>query len=184
MDRTENLKDVPLSPENWYIVFKTKTPREWLNRVPFLRFRHVMCFGYVAAADTWVFFDTSLTNAATALVPNAAVTPYIDWVCMDAGVLKMPAGERTHYSPFGRICTAQVALICGIRCCALRPGALWRHCLRNNAEIIQEPPGHGRRTFWQKAKDYAAGQIARGAASLGKGRKNQGSPRHSPARHE
>lgn len=132
-------------PEVWYVAFWPESTRWWANWLSFGRFRHVSAFGWVSQAQCWLFFEVMSNRTEIRAVPAAferhALAPILD----HCTVLKMPALDRgdlrVKLKP-GFWCVPAVAHLIGLRSCALRPDALFRHCLAHGGEVMRGAVGH------------------------------------------
>lgn len=128
----------PFEPTEWFLVFRRTTTLWLADWFAFGRYRHVSCFGKVAGAGAWVFYDFGAVNMAITVVPDGRANPYIDATVTGNLVVRwVPPvpGRRWRLKP-AFLCTTAVAHLAGVPSCALRPDGLLRDCLRAGAEIV------------------------------------------------
>jgi hypothetical protein len=129
------------SPGRWLIVFSLKAKTWWTSLVAFGRYKHVRCFGYVAAVDAYLFYDVQFGGTTLQLARGEpARRLMLEW-CWDADVLAIGTPTNSDklrqrwFTPL--LCTTAVAHLIGLECVAtLRPDAFYRACLRAGAVPI------------------------------------------------
>lgn len=132
-----------VAPDTWTLVFKHKARRRWLSWLAMGKRKHVAAFAYVPYLHVWLFYDvhlggTSLTVAAT----GAHQAVLAAWIEGGASIVTMRriAQPRTGFG-LGFWCVPAIKHLLGLRCGALRPDALWQHCLANGGEAAEEFDG-------------------------------------------
>ncbi len=122
-------------PESWVLAFARTSTTWW---VPWLvpgRYKHVRAYGYVPFLHVWLFFDTHFSGidvivAADGAAARAQIAVWID----GCDLVRMPwraAGKSSLTLAMSGWCVPAVKRLIGLRGCALRPDALYEHCLRN-----------------------------------------------------
>lgn len=141
-------------PSEWFIVFHGSTRRPWLRWLPFGRFKHVSCFGWVEAAQMWVFFDPALERTWLRLVPDdvASAEPAhifdikagyyggdIGYYSTVGVVVRLDTQTDRLMAPNirpGRGCVRDVARLVGVRTWAMLPDTFFRKCIQLGGQII------------------------------------------------
>lgn len=134
--------DVPLDkcePTDWFVVFHVKSDRWWVDWLACGRFKHVSIFGHVPRCSTWTFFDWQLGQARIWTVADCEADGLIGHFSRRGVVVRVArqynVSHRAIFRP-GSWCVPTVAHILGLRACALRPDALFRHVLAIGGEIV------------------------------------------------
>jgi len=129
---------VPASePSAWFLAFFETTSLSWLNRLPWLRFRHVSAFGYAPGFNLWIFYDVHWHGTEIRLVSHETARAGIaDWT-RGATVIRMqrPASRRGRLRP-ALTCVSAMAHLAGLPCVALTPDGLYRSCLKHGGELV------------------------------------------------
>lgn len=130
---------VAIEPTMWFLVFQDKAQSRWVNWLSLGRFKHVTAFGWVPDQKMWVFYDVSLGNTRIAVLPGdtVAAEQEIERLTAYGVTLAMkPRGKVSRWFRLGFWCVPAMAHLVGVPGCALRPDALFRHCLRYGAEVV------------------------------------------------
>lgn len=136
--------DGPLisQPIVWNLVFERKSI-SWWSHLALGRYKHVRAYGYVPFLHVWQFVDVGLRGfdvfvAADGAPANAVIAHWIE----DADVLTLaPRRDGIRRLPVFGFCVPAMKRLIGLRCGALRPDALYRHCLRNGAQPFEAVHG-------------------------------------------
>lgn len=143
-----------IDPVDWIVVFRPWSD-SWLVRtfVPG-RFKHVSACAYLAGNRAWVTYDVGFDGTKIMVIPDGAeadriLTPWLDGCTLIR--MRKNHDARCAVALFGW-CAPAVARLIGLRCGALRPQTLYRHCLRNGGQVI----GQQERTRHQHHADAAA----------------------------
>jgi hypothetical protein len=139
-DSFSGLRLEDCEPKDWYVVFDPAPTRRWINWLAWGRFKHVACFGFIARAQTWAFFDFHLDRSRIFVVGDHEADKLIGHYSIGKTVVRMakPLGRELDVNlALGGWCVPAVAHIVGLRTCTLRPDALFRQCLANGGEIIR-----------------------------------------------
>ena len=126
-------------PSSWLLVFHTKCRTPWVNRLVIGRYKHVSAVGWVANAQSWVFYDPTLQRTQILVLPDQLGIETYARLAVGNAVLQMPVLERRGSARLGFWCVPAIKHLVGLRSGALRPDVLWRDCLANGAkEICQD----------------------------------------------
>lgn len=131
-------------PDSWLVVFHEKSSVRWVNRLVWGRFKHVSAVAWFEAARVWVLFDPALPRIQIVAMPENIGAEVVGGMIDNAGVLRIRTREGFG-SVGGRLglwCVPAVKHLLGLRCGALRPDALWNHCVADGAEVMSH--GHGK----------------------------------------
>lgn len=146
-------------PSYWFIGFKTDTNVWWWRMIPG-RYKHVVCFTYIQAIQTWVFIDPGHSGTEMIVVPDAEAEAFL-MAMSKLTVVRMPVlGKhlgRFRIPRLGFWCTNLVASLVGLGPCALRPDDLLAQCLRNGGMLLN-------------GTEQGTGRCAEGAEAPGAGR--------------
>jgi hypothetical protein len=126
-------------PTHWQLCFSRKSATPFANWLPIGTYKHVRAFGYVAHINTWIFFDPSFSRTTIRVARGDAAGALIHEFLYLADVIEMPVGaekKRAGAAPLFGWCAPAVAHLLGLRCGALRPDALFAHCLRHNGRAL------------------------------------------------
>ena len=137
--------DVIGTPTRWMLVFNRQAISWWTNFIAFGRYKHVRAFGYVHAADAYVFYDVQFSGTVIQIARgDGARALMLEWTA-NADVLRWDAGTNAGKTPaflrqFFRplICTTAIAHLIGLpgALLTLRPDALYRACIESGAVAI------------------------------------------------
>ncbi len=126
-------------PREWFVVFHRESMRRWVNILAWGRFKHVSAFGQVPYTKDWVFFDYLTARTRVLSVPDEKSMAFLAHYSKLGTIVRMPApiaaDERVKLK-LGLWCVTAVAHLLGLSTCALRPDALFRHCLENGGVIV------------------------------------------------
>lgn len=152
------------SPRNWVLVFDRVAVSPLWSRLACGEFKHVRAYSYVPFLHVWIFFDPhvggiDITVAADGAPARAMVQSWIGPNRSD--LMLMPVRSGGGRFPLLGWCVPSIKRLIGLHCGALRPDALWRHCLRNGGKPFKAL--HGRIEQQRTCADPAA---AGGAAGL------------------
>jgi hypothetical protein len=128
------------APTHWLLCFSRHSATPFANWLPIGTYKHVRACGYVATINTWVFFDPSFSRTTIRVARGDAANELIREFFYAADVIEMPVGERAGSPPIFGWCAPAVAHLLGLRCGALRPDALFAHCLRHNGRALTAAP--------------------------------------------
>jgi hypothetical protein len=126
-------------PADWFVIFQRQSSRWWIDLLAWGEFRHVCAMGYVPRCSTWLVFDWQIGKTRIFAVANAEADALLGHYSAGSVIVRMPKqfGAENRYNPrLGGWCVPSVAHLLGLRTCALRPDALFRHCLANGGEIV------------------------------------------------
>lgn len=125
------------TPTRWHLVFQPVSELWWVNWLCPGRFKHVRAFGLIPDTDTWIFYDVGFRKAelfvATGRLASFTIGNWIE----GATVLTMvPSMAGRHPVMLPLLCTTAIGRLLGLRCIAVTPDALYRHCLQVGAQAI------------------------------------------------
>ena len=134
--------DAAGSPTRWLIVFDLTAATWWASLIALGRYKHARTFGHVHACDVWLFYDCQFFHTTIQIARGEEARRLIAEWTADADVLAIDARLNvgrwaSGWWPMPLICTTAVARLIGLPCCALRPDAFRRQCLRHGATIVQ-----------------------------------------------
>lgn len=126
--------DGPLvaQPQSWVLVFDTVATGRFLSIIPFGHYKHVRAYTYVPFLHVWLFFDPHW-GGTDLIVTGKDAGPALSRAWIAAGrsdLMHVQFARGLTAPPIGGWCVPQIKRLLGIRCGALRPDALWRHCLK------------------------------------------------------
>ena len=126
-------------PARWVVCFCRKAATPWMARLPVGHYKHVRAFGSVPHIQTWVFFDPALDRSVIKLARGEAAGALMAEFLADSDALVMPVRYRERLVPrIGGWCVPAVKHLLGLSSSALRPDALWKHCLRHGGYPLDE----------------------------------------------
>ena len=134
-----------LSPKVWYVGFFSQPVKNWWDRLSPEWCRHVMAWGYVPAAETWVVIDHVESRIIPLVIPDGDV--FHGWLAMAyerrPRVLSVPVGDGSPYAGrVGHWCTTTTLRMLGTKSGAWRPIGLFRDLLAQGAEDVTPDYGH------------------------------------------
>lgn len=150
-------------PTKWFVVFHKTTTRRWIRWLACGRYKHVSLFGYAEAAAAWVLYDVGLERTEIAVIPDRFFDGVMARHIADADVIEMEATKGARLRFGGHYCVPAVGHVLGLRVCALRPDALYRHCLANGGKLIGDHAHESPQSPEAVASGKEAGEIANGA---------------------
>lgn len=137
--------DAPMvgEPERWILIFSRKPLAWWASALACGRYKHVRAVGYVAGLKTWIFYDVQFGRTQIALARDGEAFERLFEIWTDRGAADLVCvpqqGKRKYGPPSPFLCTTAIAHLIGLPRGALRPDALWRHCLAHGGEVINGP---------------------------------------------
>jgi hypothetical protein len=126
----------------WLVFFGEGCGPAWWK--PFLRrgFCHVSAAAYFVEQERWVYVDAGFSGLAVEVHRPSEFEGRLAQLIRDSSViLRVPAAARRTMPPRGWWCVGLVKALLGIHCRALLPYQLYRHLLRDGAEIVEVPVG-------------------------------------------
>lgn len=130
------------APVVWNLVFERRIT-SWWSYLAFGRHKHVRAYGYVPFLHVWLFVDVGLRGmevfaAGDGAPANAVIAAWIE----DADVVAMNVSrDNVRRLPLAGFCVPAMKRLVGLRCGALRPSALYSHCLRNGGIPFEAADG-------------------------------------------
>lgn len=136
------MADLPhaVEPVEWFVVFHRKSTFRWLSWLACGEFKHVSAFAYYPGFKVWLLYDVHIGGTALIMLSHdrakETLASYVD----GCTVVKIARNAR----PFGlsllsRLlfhCTPAIGNLVGMPFIALTPNHLFRHLMRNGAEIV------------------------------------------------
>lgn len=131
-------------PETWVLAFARTAASPWVRWLVWGRYKHVRAYGYVPFLHVWLFYDATFTGievivAADGEAARAQIAGWID----GCDLVRMPRRPHANASPVLAMCgwcVPAIKRLIGLRCGALRPDALYEHCLRNGGVRYGKQP--------------------------------------------
>lgn len=124
----------------WTVVFGTTSTSRWVSMAAMGHFKHVWAFTYLAGMRAWLVYDVHFAGTRILILPGDTTSArIIAEMALDSRMVAMPVrSARGLFWPprIGFWCVPAIKHLLGLRCGALRPDALFRHCLRNGGVII------------------------------------------------
>lgn len=126
--------------EQWFVCFDPRASW-WVRWLAWGRFNHVRAFAIVPRARIWLFFDVTLggltIRAARDQSPEAdALINGWSEGCEIVHIRTLHGAGLPMPPLFS--CVTAVKHLIGLRGGALRPDALYRHCLANGGRVLDE----------------------------------------------
>jgi len=141
MEIEQRLNIQDCEPLEWFVAFSRDYDRKWVKWLASGEFRHVTAFGYVKAADVWVFYDFMASRTRILTVRDDKANLLLGEYTKSGVIIRMPPqivpDHRAKIKP-GLWCVPAVAHLLGLSTCALRPDGLLKHCLANGGTIIAD----------------------------------------------
>jgi hypothetical protein len=139
---------------NWFVVFCQYDQGPFWNFVIRGRFKHVMAFGYGAAAQSWVLLDYRLKGCSISVIPAHEAGQLMQKVIgeNDAVLLMSAADFKKTRIRWFDCCTTTIRHLIGLEGTLLGvfPDQLYRDMLRAGAVVCVDrigapgnPDGHG-----------------------------------------
>lgn len=127
-------------PDRWLLIFHREASSFWTGIVAPGKYKHVSAMGYVAALQTWVYYDVQFGGVRIALARQGEGFRQLHAAVIGntpCDTMWMPRGkERRTWTPRLFLCTTAIAHLVGLRSGTLLPSTLWKHCLANGGEIF------------------------------------------------
>lgn len=120
------------APENWLVCFDRKAANWFWSAIACGRYKHVRAFAFVPEMRVWVFYDVQAVTAEIFVAHDGPGAERLigQWV-ENAEVVHVKRRARSRrWFRVGFWCVPAIKHLLGLRCVALRPDALYRHCLK------------------------------------------------------
>ncbi len=126
-----------VQPQSWTLVFSRVAFTRWAGWLAFGRYKHVRAYAYVPFLHVWIFYDVHLRGVDLFVAADGqpALNVIRVWT-QNADLLIVPRETSPQVSVTFGFCVPAMKRLLGIRCGALRPDALYRHCIRNGCATI------------------------------------------------
>lgn len=124
----------------WFVVFSDRGAVTWWQKLLRPGFRHCWLFGWDEAAGRWLVVDPAFGGAYVRAADDRAAG--LIWAELRQGrytVLLARRGDAVIARPRMLLtCVSAVVAVLGVRACAFTPWGLYRHLLRQRAEVVQD----------------------------------------------
>lgn len=139
-----------VEPVQWNVVFHRKAMTRWSSLIAMGQFKHVSAFAYLAGLKGWVLFDVQFARLRIVILPDTFDSRVIIGQVMKGNsvvLISRREGGGIRFFRFGFFCTTAIKHLLGLRGSTLRPDALFRSCLANGGELLDDtrPTGAGSR---------------------------------------
>lgn len=125
----------------WLVAFYKEGSRPWMRFIPG-RFKHVSAFAWSPRALCWVWYDFGFTHTSIMILPGGTGSQELLGLLMvGSSILKVQATVPRAGPRLGLWCVVAIKHLLGLRCGAVTPAGLWKHCVRNGAEIVFDGGG-------------------------------------------
>jgi hypothetical protein len=149
-------------PQRWSVVFHRKAANRFFSLIAMGHFKHVSAFAWLPELRTWLLFDVGFRRTRIVALPDTAKSKaYLAAVIDGNAIVSMPV--RDDALPIfrtGLFCTTAIKHLIGLSSGALRPDALFRHCLSHGGELSDDA-GQG---TGHSSRSQSRGREARGEA--------------------
>jgi hypothetical protein len=126
----------PQEPRKWVLIFNTKAANWWTGFVAFGHYKHVSALGRIPHTDLWILYDAQFGRTQLAVGSLRDLLDIAAPAEQRVDMMWITAKPARRFFPPLFICTTAIAHLLGLQCSALRPDALWRHCLLNGGEVV------------------------------------------------
>jgi hypothetical protein len=123
-------------------VFDRAASSWWASLIACGRHKHVRAYAYVPFLHVWVFFDPAFSGTRITLAAAAEAERMIASWIVNADLVAVTVSRETMGPPLFGFCVPAIKRLIGLRCVAVRPSALYRHCLNNGGKPFEA--AHGR----------------------------------------
>jgi hypothetical protein len=126
----------------WSIVFHRDAENWFFAALACGTFKHVSAFAFVPGPDVWVYYDVGFRRTRLVVLPdNLQSKLTLAAIVEGNAVVSMPRqDDNLPLMRLGLFCTTAVKHLVGIRCSALRPDALFRHCMAHGGALSDDEP--------------------------------------------
>ena len=127
-------------PVQWIVIFHPTTESRFVRFICIGRFKHVSALAYLHQLKCWITYDVGFFGTRVTAVPDTQAHLLAPWVdgCTLVAMRKNPEGHR--FPPILGWCVPSIRRLIGLRSSALRPDTLYRHCLRDGGQVINDRP--------------------------------------------
>lgn len=128
-----------IEPERWVLVFQRSSKIWWVRWLAFGKYKHVAAYAYLPGFKAWQIYSVSTERASLVVVPDGdEADGWLYELTRDADLMAFRRlGARTRIPVFGW-CVPAIKHLIGLSSGALRPDALWRHCLAAGGQPLAE----------------------------------------------
>jgi hypothetical protein len=134
-----NLNSVTVvEPQRWIVVFTRQAHSRLFSFIAFGRLKHVLALSWVPAINAWLVYDPGYWNTRVyAVLGTPEGNAEIASLCRGNVVVSMPRRDgRARLLRAGVFCTSAIKHLVGMTGGALRPDAMFRHCLAQGGAVI------------------------------------------------
>lgn len=129
-------------PDRWLLIFHREAATPFNSFIALGKYKHVSALGFVAGADTWVYYDPARNGTHVAVARKGeGFRRLLDQVIGGDGNCDLmwfaPRDERPTFPPFF-CCSTAVQHLIRLRGTLLRPDALWRKCLEHGGVVVEQ----------------------------------------------
>lgn len=130
----------PREPARWTIVFHRKAANRFFSIIAFGEFKHVSAFAWIPDLRIWLTFDAGFRRTKIVALPDTDESKAL--ICgLIAGnaIVTMPVrDDALPLMRLGLFCTTAVKHLIGLNSSALRPDALFRHCIAQGGALSDD----------------------------------------------
>lgn len=121
----------------WSIVFHRRAENWFFSAIAMGHFKHVSAFAFVPGPDVWLVYDVGFRRTRLVVLPdNEQSKATLAAIITGNAVVTMPRrDDNLPLMRLGLLCTIAVKHLVGIRSSALRPDALFRHCIAHGGAL-------------------------------------------------
>lgn len=131
---------VTAEPSTWTLVFHRESASRLLGFLAFGRFKHVSAFAWLPELRIWLVYDVQFARTLVLALPDTPqAKAYLGALIRGNAIVTMPRREGLRpWFRFGFFCTTAVKHLVGLRCVAVRPDALYRHCIAMGGKVSDD----------------------------------------------
>lgn len=128
--------------EMWTLVFNREAKTRWASWLAMGRYKHVRAYAYVPFLHVWVFFDPHIggTDMFFAADGEPAQRMIGSWI-VNADLIRLRRQPGKNGPPVLGFCVQAIKRLMGLQCLAMRPDALYRHCITLGGEPFEAVDG-------------------------------------------
>lgn len=134
-------KFIAVEPDRWFLCFARTSSTWWMRWLAAGKYKHVAAFGCVRVGKEilWVFYDVNYLKTQIMIASDKDALPIMEKWAEDADVMAIrPAPMASHRFRIGFWCVPAIKHLIGLRSGALRVDPLFRDCLAQGGELIDE----------------------------------------------
>lgn len=121
----------------WSIIFHREAENRFFGAIAMGHFKHVSAFAFVPGPGVWLYYDVGFRRTKIVVLPdNLQSKLTLAAIVEGNAVVTMPRrDDNLPLMRFGLFCTTAVKHLVGVRCGAIRPDALYRHCIAHGGTL-------------------------------------------------